>query len=68
MIKFIDPAKKKRKGDLWCPYCGEWRNFKKDNWTGYKRCPDCGMSDHDFHVKTINHLWGNVGIKPRERR
>jgi hypothetical protein len=70
--KEIDPNKKQRKGQLWCPYCGEWRWFRYNvqlaNWpykSYYKRCTGCGISDEDYWVKTINKRWG-FGLPPRK--
>lgn len=60
-----DHSKKKRKGAMWCPYCGEWRVYKRNPW-GTKSCPDCGITDNDFWVKTVNKTWG-FGVKPRGR-
>jgi hypothetical protein len=48
-----DLTKQKRKADLWCPYCGEWRKYKADG-CGYKRCPVCTISTEDFWVKMAN--------------
>jgi hypothetical protein len=56
--------KKKRKKDLWCPYCGDWQRFKQGvilpiskQPSVYKRCTGCTISTEDFHVKTANGLW-----------
>lgn len=44
---------------IYCPYCQQWEvHWTKDS--GYRYCPICGMSDHDFDVKRYNHLWGNT--------
>jgi ribosomal protein L37E len=56
-------AKKHSKTSIWCPYCGEWRSFSPGPY-GRKVCPDCGISEADFWVKTANNNWG-FGIKPR---
>jgi hypothetical protein len=69
-----DKSKKKRKGQLWCPYCGEWRYFKlfrplihfKPLRSTYRRCVGCNISEEDFWVKTVNKLWG-MGVAPRKK-
>lgn len=44
---------------IYCPYCQQWEvHWVKGN--GYRYCPICGVSDHDFDVKRYNHLWGNT--------
>lgn len=48
-------AKPPHPGMLWCPYCGEWRYWYK--WYDYKKCKVCGISDADFYVRKINHLF-----------
>jgi uncharacterized protein (DUF983 family) len=62
--KVIDESKKKKKGQLWCPYCGEWRTFKPKYAEGYPRCSYCNISTEDYWVKDVNKLW-EVSIKPR---
>lgn len=62
--KVIDESKKKKKVQLWCPYCGEWRTFKPKRAEGYPRCSHCNISTEDYWVKNVNKLWG-LGIKPR---
>ncbi|BAF60349.1 hypothetical protein PTH_2168 [Pelotomaculum thermopropionicum SI] len=62
-FKEPDPSKKKRKGDLWCPFCGEWRQFKANPY-GSKSCPVCNISTMDYWVKTVNGLW-EISLKPR---
>jgi len=52
---------KQRKSDkshplLWCPYCGDWRNFRSNHRRIYA-CPVCTITTKDFYVKSINHLW-----------
>jgi DNA-directed RNA polymerase subunit RPC12/RpoP len=78
MSKFVtapykepDHEKKKRKGQLWCPYCGEWHFFKfnrplklfKGQTSSYRRCENCNMSIEDFWVKTVNKLWETFKVK-----
>jgi hypothetical protein len=55
-----------KRNDLWCPYCVKPRQFKGNQLvqldgisfiSDYKRCVVCGISDNDYHVKTMNHLW-----------
>ena len=40
-----DAEKKKQKGSLWCPYCGEWRVFRRRD--GYQRCEGCGITTRE---------------------
>ena len=47
---------KKRNG-LWCPYCGEERKFITDSHLYLKRCSICGISEHDFYVRSFNGTW-----------
>ena len=56
--KSIPKGVKLKKGQLWCPYCSNPVIFVRDNRLGVKRCPICGISDRDFHVRMINKLWG----------
>lgn len=49
---------KGKRGELWCPSCGEWRKFKKASRRNVKICDWCGLSDNDFYVKKYNNLWG----------
>ncbi len=42
------------KGLFWCPYCKQKVMFVKDKYLGIKRCPICGISENDFHVKKEN--------------
>ncbi len=42
------------KGLFWCPYCRQKVVFVKDRYLGIKRCPLCGISENDFHVKKEN--------------
>ena len=53
-----DEEKEPKRGQLWCPYCGEYRRFV--NKEGYKRCPICYMTTESFWVKTYNDLWERV--------
>lgn len=58
--KEIDYSKPRKKGQIWCCYCGEWRHFKRKQMNGYltyERCTDCGISIEDFWVKSVNRLW-----------
>jgi Pyruvate/2-oxoacid:ferredoxin oxidoreductase delta subunit len=50
----------KKKGALWCPYCGEWQVFSvlPDRKSNYDRCNGCTISNEDYYVKHVNHLWG----------
>lgn len=66
--KIIPPeesnVKKKKRGQLYCPYCGEYKLFKAKNNNGYityKRCTGCGISVEDFYVKKYNRLFQNTG-------
>lgn len=56
--------KKKKRGQLYCPYCRDYRKFKpikKKGYVTYPRCVECGISNEDFYVKTYNNLWGGIG-------
>lgn len=60
--KEIDYSKPRKKGQLFCCYCGEWQYFKSkqmNGWTTYERCVGCGISTEDFWIKTVNKLWGS---------
>jgi Pyruvate/2-oxoacid:ferredoxin oxidoreductase delta subunit len=51
------------RGKLWCPYCADWKKFGKSKKTpesSYNRCETCNISTEDFHVRTVNMLWGNT--------
>ena len=41
--------------------CEEYTNFKYKKlygeWSSYKRCEKCGISENDFYIKTENKLW-----------
>ncbi len=52
-----------KRGEIFCPYCGNTSEWKKDAFKGALRCPYCGMSDSDFWVKTINKRWGGLKTK-----
>lgn len=58
---------KKRKGELYCPYCCKVRKFQIDAYLGKKYCPVCGVSDREFYVRTYNHTWGKAGKKGMRR-
>lgn len=47
-----------KRGTWWCPYCREGRKFVRDGSVGVKRCEVCGISENDFYVRQMNHLWG----------
>ncbi len=51
-----NPDTPSKKGQLWCPYCGRYRRFVKQE--GYKKCELCGISTESFWVKKYNKLWG----------
>lgn len=51
---YVKINKLKRK--YFCPYCNEVKLFKRDKYLGVRRCTSCGISDHDFHVKSCNRL------------
>lgn len=44
------------KKGYWCPYCRSWE-YWVSCMGGYKKCPICGISNNDFHVKGFNNLW-----------
>lgn len=53
------PSKKPKKlvldkGHYWCPYCKSRVRFVKDRYLGIRRCPLCGISENDYHVKLEN--------------
>jgi len=50
-----DENKNYKKGQLWCPYCSEYRKFKTED--KYKKCEVCRVSTEDFWTKTYNKLW-----------
>lgn len=46
------------RGYMWCPYCVAPRRYKPwDKNPEYLKCTVCGISDHDYHVRTANNLW-----------
>lgn len=53
----LDESKAKKKGALWCCYCGDWKKFKRKS-EGYQRCEFCGISIEDFYIKFYNKLFG----------
>jgi uncharacterized Zn finger protein (UPF0148 family) len=42
---------------MWCPYCSCPVIFVKDKKLGVKRCPICGITERDYHVKIVNKKW-----------
>lgn len=62
------PAKLKRQGRLWCPYCCKLRAFYWDTQFDLNRCPICGISDHDYYVRTYNNLWQSQLSDKKVRR
>ena len=54
-----EKTEKKRKKELWCPYCNEYRRFKKEE--NRTCCEVCGISTEDFWTKTYNNLWEKTG-------
>lgn len=42
---------------MWCPYCVKYRIFVVTDDSGNKKCPICGISDQDYHVKKHNDIW-----------
>jgi hypothetical protein len=61
-LEIVKPKQKKVDKNhplLWCPYCGNWRNFKLDS-NANLACRVCGISTNDFYVKKYNHLWGSL--------
>lgn len=55
-----------KKGEWWCPLCGRVSKFIADDYSKNKKCKFCGLSDDEFWVKNVNHLWEKVG-KTREK-
>lgn len=56
----VSGAERRSKKQLYCPYCGEYRIFKrilKNGYLTYPRCTGCNISTEDFYVKTYNKLW-----------
>lgn len=41
-------------GNLWCPYCTDYRRFKLDTYLNIYRCEICGISTQDFYVHKYN--------------
>lgn len=55
---FKPPVDKKApKNHWWCPYCRKFRIFMWDRRLEVKRCPICGITDHDFYVKKYNGIF-----------
>lgn len=42
---------------MWCPYCIKPRLFHDDDYLDVRRCPVCGISDHDYYVKYYNGIF-----------
>lgn len=58
--------KKAGRNELWCPYCGKFRRFKRNQMiyidgiefvSETNRCIICQMSDTDYWVRTYNDTW-----------
>jgi hypothetical protein len=48
------------KGHLFCTECHDYKKFvkEKDEYgSEFHVCPDCGIPDTDFYIKTANNLW-----------
>lgn len=55
---FKPPVDKKApKNHWWCPYCRKFRIFMWNRKLETKRCPICGITDHDFYVKKYNGIF-----------
>lgn len=54
-----DETKPKKRGQLWCCFCGEYRTFKPKQSEGYPRCSDCNISVYEFDIRNANHTWHN---------
>jgi hypothetical protein len=61
----IDENKPKKRGALWCCYCGDWMKFQSKG-GGYPRCIGCDISDEDWYIKTANGLWEGIKVKSRK--
>jgi hypothetical protein len=59
---------KLKRGEWFCPYCGSASKFIDDKFKGCKRCSFCGISEDDYYVKMLNHLWGNTKVKRKESK
>lgn len=53
-----------RCGRAWCPYCADSLEYVWDEVLRIVRCPGCGVSTRDFHVKSANGFW-NEALKQR---
>lgn len=53
-----------RGGRAWCPYCADSLEYVWDEVLRIARCPGCGVSTRDFHVKSANGFW-NEALKQR---
>lgn len=53
-VEFPD-KKKTNKKHLWCPYCGDYKHFKK--YWHVKRCIGCGISNSDYYVRKANSMF-----------
>lgn len=42
---------------MWCPFCGEITRFVFNMDTNRHHCPQCSVSEFEFHTRTINHTW-----------
>lgn len=47
----------KKASELWCPVCGEIREFTRNTTKRINTCDFCGLSEHHFWVRRINNLW-----------
>lgn len=53
------PVRIKSPKVLYCPYCHSYKDWVKVD-LGYgntARGCECGMTENDFHIKTVNSLW-----------
>lgn len=50
-----------KNGVAWCPYCGGEKAFVWDRVLSVSRCPDCGISAEDFHVRVCNRSGSSDG-------
>lgn len=59
-VTFIDERKKdkpKGKNVMFCPYCADWKEYKKLEEDDYKSCVECEVGEKDFWVRTLNDTW-----------
>lgn len=54
---------RQKPGHTFCTECHDYKKFRNATdklGLTMKGCPDCGISENDFDIKTANNLWGKM--------